>query len=113
MTSLKWQEKAAIKQRSCLEKIPKEWILSSAVTSTLHTPLAEHANHVIEMNIPQKSGILSKKELDITENYTVERLLQALKDRTLSALEVTIAFSKRAAIAQQLVCHPWRRIRSI
>ncbi|KAL1793520.1 hypothetical protein ACET3X_008502 [Alternaria dauci] len=57
----------------------------------------------MEMDIPRKSGILDEKELDITEKFTVEELLQQLRMGVLSSLEVTIAFSKRAAIAQQLL----------
>ncbi|KAI4704841.1 hypothetical protein J4E89_009426 [Alternaria sp. Ai002NY15] len=57
----------------------------------------------MKMGIARKSGLLNEKELEITEKYTVEELLKQLKDGTLSSLEVTIAFSKRAAMAQQLL----------
>lgn len=52
----------------------------------------------------RKLGILTAKELQITEQYTVSQLLEALKSGQLTALEVTVAYCKRAAIAQQLVC---------
>ncbi|EOA89243.1 uncharacterized protein SETTUDRAFT_127824 [Exserohilum turcica Et28A] len=66
-------------------------------------PLDKHPNRVNDLDIPRKSGILTAKELDITENYTVESLLAKLRNGELSALDVTVAFSKRAAIAQQLL----------
>jgi amidase len=103
MASSTWQEKAAAKQQSSLNKIPKEWRLPAAVTETLQKPLAEHSNRILELDIPRKSGIMSDKEIEITENFTVEELLNKLRDGVFSALEVTLAFSKRAALAQQLV----------
>ena len=66
-------------------------------------PLAEHPNCVNDMDIPRKSGIMTEKELDISEKYTVQELLLKLRSGELSSSEVTLAFSKRAAMAQQLV----------
>ncbi|KAH4896320.1 amidase [Parastagonospora nodorum] len=103
MASSTWQEKAAAKQQSSLNKIPKQWRLPAAVTETLQKPLAEHSNRILELDIPRKSGIMSDKEIEITENFTVEELLNKLRDGVFSALEVTLAFSKRAALAQQLL----------
>jgi amidase len=100
-----WETIVAAKQQSCRDKIPKEWLLPSSVWETLQMPLAEHANRINKMDIPRKSGILTERELDITENYTVEQLLLKLKSGELSSLEVTLAFSKRAAMAQQLVSY--------
>ncbi|KAI9872663.1 MAG: hypothetical protein M1823_008115, partial [Watsoniomyces obsoletus] len=45
---------------------------------------------------------MTERELSITQDYTVQGLLEALDTTKLSALEVTLAFSKRAAIAGQL-----------
>jgi amidase len=73
------------------------------VSDALQIPVAEHPNHVLQMELPRNSGLFSDRELAITENYTVEELLKRLRDDGLSSLEVTVAFSKRAAIAQQLV----------
>lgn len=110
MASSTWQEKAAAKQQSSFHKIPKEWRLPAAVTETLQKPLAEHSNRILELDIPRKSGIMSEKEIEITENFTVEELLNKLRDGVLSALEVTLAFSKRAALAQQLVRKPFETL---
>jgi amidase len=98
-----WESKVASKQQAGCEKIPKEWLLPASITKMLQVPLPEHPNRIIDMDIPRKSGIMSGKELEITEKYTVEELLEQLRNGRLSSLEVTLAFSKRAAIAQQLV----------
>lgn len=102
-TTTSWESVVAAKQQSCRDKLPKEWLLPSSILQTLQTPLEDNANRVNDMDIPRKSGILTEEELDITEKYTVAQLLSKLKSGELSALDVTLAFSKRAAIAQQLV----------
>ena len=68
---------------------------------SLQTPLQSHANNVMDM--PRKCGLLSEQELQITEDYEVTALIAALASGKLTSLAVTTAFSKRAAIAQQLV----------
>lgn len=103
MATTSWETKVVAKQQAARERIPKEWLLPASVTDALQFPLAEHATNTLE--IPRKSGILSEKELDITEKYTVTELLALLAKGDLSALEVTLAFSKRAALAQQIVRH--------
>lgn len=102
-TTATWETKVAAKQQAARDKIPKEWLLPSSVLQMLQTPLAEHPNRVIDMDIPRKSGVMTEKELDITEKYTLEQLLLKLRSGEVSSVEVTLAFSKRAAIAQQLV----------
>lgn len=103
MTSTSWDTKVVAKQQAAREKIPKEWLLPASVIDALQFPLSEHSTDTME--IPRKSGVMSDKELDITEKYTVPELLAHLVQGDLSALEVTLAFSKRAALAQQLVRH--------
>ncbi|KAH7312510.1 amidase signature domain-containing protein [Stachybotrys elegans] len=44
--------------------------------------------------------VLSPRELEITENYTITQLLAALRERKLSVEEVTRAYLRRAALAQ-------------
>lgn len=80
--------------------IPKEWILSSKYL--------ENVNENSDLNVldvPRKCGILSEKELDITENYDATALIERLAAKEVSSYEVVVAFCKRAAIAQQLVSH--------
>ncbi|PKX96391.1 putative general amidase [Aspergillus novofumigatus IBT 16806] len=98
-----WQRKVAQKQQECLQKIPAEWKIPESLLSSLRLPLAENKNDLIQGDAVRKSGILTERELQITEQYTVSGLLSALAEGRLTSLEVTLAFSKRAAVAQQLV----------
>ena len=52
------------------------------------------------LNVPQK--LLSRKEVEITEQYSVRSLLKAIASSKLSCAEVTQAFCHRATIAQHL-----------
>lgn len=101
-----WQEVAAKRSHDINSKIPDEWLLSGNVLKS-HKP----------MDLPRESGILSSRELDITELRAVD-ILAAIRERRISAVEVTRAFCKRAAIAHQVVSieHPGdgsRRPRSL
>jgi hypothetical protein len=53
--------------------------------------------------VPRESGILSEEEVKITEAYDAVALAEELRTGRLSAVDATRAFSKRAAVAQQLV----------
>jgi hypothetical protein len=44
--------------------------------------------------------VLTAREIEITENYSVTQLLDVLKERKISVEEVTRAFLRRAALAQ-------------
>ncbi|QMW44036.1 hypothetical protein G4B11_007406 [Aspergillus flavus] len=98
-----WQQRVEQKRQRCANKIPAEWRMPDEVIASLHTPLADHRNDLIRNDIIRKSGIMTKHELQITEDYTVRELLAALANGSLSSVEVTVAYCKRAAIAQQLV----------
>ena len=98
-----WQTKVSRKRQACRDKIPKEWLLPDSIRGVLQYPLEDHPNRLIEMNIAKRSGVMTERELSITEDYTVSALLEALASSKLSALDVTLAFSKRAAIAGQLL----------
>ncbi|KAF7555401.1 hypothetical protein G7Z17_g2253 [Cylindrodendrum hubeiense] len=97
-----WETRAAEKRDRCANAIPKEWLLPSSIFSSLQTPLENNKNDLISLDIPRRSGILTDTELQITESYNVSQLLHKLADGSLTAVEVVTAFSKRAAIAQQL-----------
>lgn len=90
-----WQELVARKRQECQQKIPSEWTLSAE--------LLKAPPHLLEYDVPRRSGILSKLELDLTENYTATQLLAKLASGQTSSLALTTALCKRAAIAQQLV----------
>lgn len=97
-----WATKVARKQKALRAKVPQAWILPESVTSLLKYPLESNLNRLIELDVPRRSGLLSDRELQITEKYTVPALLALLRSGELSAVEVTTAFSKRACIAGQL-----------
>lgn len=98
-----WQQRVERKRQACANKIPAEWCIPDAVMASLDAPLADHKNNLIQKNIIRESGIMTAHELHITEEYTVPELLAALASGSLSSVEVTTAYCKRAAIAQQLV----------
>ena len=91
-----WQELVARKRLECQEKIPRKWILSEEILKSV-------PKHLLEYDLPRRSGLMSDLELDVTENYTATELLVKLASGQVSSLVVTTAFSKRAAIAQQVV----------
>ncbi|KAI0168579.1 amidase signature domain-containing protein [Pestalotiopsis sp. NC0098] len=97
-----WQAKAAARRAKRDSGIPPEWKLPATIWDSLELPLETNKNNLIDLEIVKKSGLLTDKELGITEKFNVGALLSLLATGKLSALEVTIAFSKRAAIAQQL-----------
>jgi amidase len=94
--SSSWQEIAAGKRKAAYDLIPEAWRLPSSMI-----PKSEDAVSVME--IPRKCGLLSEAELDITEKYDAVALVEKLASKQVSATNVIAAFSKRAAIAQQLV----------
>lgn len=97
MTFKTWQEKAEIKRNQVAAAIPQEWRLPE----NLIQRMTEHDPTNI-LGIPGRCGILNKQELNITENYDATALLENLASGQFTAVEVTTAFSKRSAIAQQL-----------
>lgn len=90
-----WETIATNAQQSVLDAIPAKWRLS-----------AEHKDPSIEdkTSIPRKCGLLTPTQLAITESSATE-LVEKLRTRTLSSVEVVEAYCARAAIAHQLV---WR-----
>ncbi|KAJ5754645.1 Amidase [Penicillium manginii] len=102
-TNIPWQERVVKKQQENFEKIPSTWRIPNAFWDNFQTPLAEHKVDLVQEQAIRKSGILTDRELEITENYTVSSLLSALASGQLTSAEVTLAYCKRAAVAQQLV----------
>lgn len=49
-------------------------------------------------------SVLTARELEITEKYSVTELLKILKEKKITVEEVTRAFLRRAALAQAAVC---------
>ena len=84
-----WEHIAADKRGRIDRSIPSEWRISLSP-------------HTSVFDIPAKSGVLSPQELQITES-TATDLLARLGKGELKAVDVTLAFCKRAALAHQLV----------
>lgn len=87
-----WQDLIADKRRRQQESIPKEWVIQ--------VPPADVLNVIC---VPRECGLLTQRELEITELDNVSVLLKKLSSSEWTAVEVTTAFAKRAVIAHQLV----------
>ena len=85
-----WQDRAADKRARLDKTIPAEWRIQSFPTEDSVFDYAE------------KSGILTPKELEITKSSASD-LVPKLAKGELKSVDVTLAFCKRAALAQQLV----------
>ncbi|GAB1210244.1 hypothetical protein APSETT445_009035 [Aspergillus pseudonomiae] len=96
-TENNWEAKVAEKRKQLELQIPQDWRLNATFLSKLPSN-----GHLLEVDIPRHSGLLTEEELDITEEYTATQLLQKLAWGEVTSLAVTTAFCKRAAIAQQL-----------
>lgn len=97
-----YQTLTAEKQLQRSNKIPKHWLVPLNIL--------QHAVNLLE--VPETCGLLSEIECEITSKYDAIALLARLKSGTWSAEQVTVAFCKRAAIAQQLVSHHVRLVES-
>lgn len=87
---------AAEKQLQRSNKIPRAWLIPSSKLDGISNFL----------EAPVTCGILTELEVEITSKYDATALLEKLKGGIWSAEQVTVAFCKRAAIAQQLVSQP-------
>ncbi|KAI0778153.1 general amidase [Trametes elegans] len=88
----KWQEHVQHKRELQKAAIPKEWVI---------TPVPKEQANVLD--VPKSCGMLTERELEITEATDITMLLNKLASAEWSAVEVTTAFSKRAVIAHQVV----------
>jgi amidase len=86
-----WQEIAEKKKQEQTNLIPKQWLISV------------DPERLDVLSVPQECGLLSKRELEITELNDLVVLLEKLASGEWSSVEVTTAFYKRAIIAHQLV----------
>lgn len=97
-----WQALIDQKLIDRASRIPPEWKLSSGLTDLVRPDTSTSA-----FDLLQRTALLSPRELEITETYSAESLVELLATRQITSLEVTTAFCKRAAIAQQLVRSPF------
>lgn len=87
---------AAAKQAARDARIPAQWRLA---------PEQIPGPEVVDVTgFPAKCGLLSPREVEITETEAVDLLekLHSASEDAWTAVDVTTAFCKRAAIAQQL-----------
>lgn len=89
-----WNRIAERAQSKALDAIPTPWRLPA---ETL--PSQPNARVI---DIPRTCGLLSGRQLEITE-LTATELLARIAEGQLSSVEATEAFCIRAAIAHQLV----------
>ncbi|KAJ5753222.1 hypothetical protein N7520_010139 [Penicillium odoratum] len=84
-------------------KLPAQFIPEGMLTPAESiTEGPKQYTRVNVMEIPRTCGLLSSKELEITEKYDVRALVSAMTEGKIKAEEVVLAFCKRAAISHQL-----------
>lgn len=86
-----WKAKAAEKRRQQAASIPEEWRLKEIPS-----------DFVSALDFIRSSNLLTSEELRITEITDGRVLQRMLTSAEVTCVEVITAFSKRAAIAQQL-----------
>ncbi|BEI86477.1 hypothetical protein CcaverHIS002_0607640 [Cutaneotrichosporon cavernicola] len=84
-----WEDISKAKIATREAKIPAAWRISAP------------AKNLNVMDVPRSCGILTARELEITETPAVD-LVDAMVGRKYTSEEVTTAFCKRAAIAHQV-----------
>jgi amidase len=95
MTSeAQWEKVAAGKRAALAESIPTEY----RIPEDKIPPKSQ----LDVTTWPKESGWFTKKELEITGS-TASDILKNIASKAWSAEDVTVAFCKRAAAAQQLV----------
>ncbi|KAK8069996.1 amidase signature domain-containing protein [Apiospora phragmitis] len=98
-----WEVVAKEHAAEQLNNIPAAWRLPKDTLGWLSGVGTADEGRLIRLQAARQSGLLSDRELDITEKHTARDLLPKLAARQLTSVEVTVAFCKRAALAQQLV----------
>lgn len=93
-----WKSLVAKKREEVAKGLPEKWRLSPDVLATVSA-----SADISVMDVPAKCGLLTAKELDITEKYAAVDLIAKMAAKELSSSEVTLAFCKRAAVAHQVV----------
>lgn len=88
-----WKQTILAKRNTQLNSIPSSWRLSEEVLN--HTPVSS-------IQIIQSSGILTPDEIAWTETTDIRDLVSLITSRRVSSEQLTTAFCKRAAIAQQV-----------
>jgi amidase len=95
-----WESLVARKRAEVAKELPQEWRLPAEILDTISA-----SADISVLDVPRESGILTAKEIDITEKHDAVALVEKMASKALTASEVTLAFCKRAAIAHQVVSH--------
>ncbi|KAF4984102.1 hypothetical protein FZEAL_641 [Fusarium zealandicum] len=97
-----WESIAALHRTKQLDSTPSTWLLKEAQLQELRNAGTPSEGRLIESKAVQRSGLLSDRELLITEDFKATELLAKISCQELSSEEVVVAFCKRASLAQQL-----------
>ncbi|KAI1078607.1 amidase [Whalleya microplaca] len=97
-----WQHITSTHREKQQNNIPKEWKLAEGTLKELRGHGTPDEGRLIKLQAALKAGLLTDKEIAITEKYSAGELLARIARGELTSSETTIAFCKRAAIAQQL-----------
>lgn len=90
-----WKEISNRKKAEQASRVPTQWIFNSQTTSSIK-------------DVPRSCGILSKEELDITENYDATSLAESIAARKLKCVDVTLAFCKvRPSLPRKITSLLW------
>lgn len=92
MTPPDWKTRCIERKQKQKAEIPRDWFIE--------LPPPEKRN---VLDVPKSCGLLTDRELLITETVDIDYLLRKLASSEWSSVEVTTAFYKRAIVAQQLV----------
>ncbi|OAP54831.1 hypothetical protein AYL99_11279 [Fonsecaea erecta] len=92
-----WKDLVAKKRAEGAKAVPQEWRLAPNILESVSADA-----DISVLDVPAECGILTPKELEITEKYDAVDLTAKMAAKELSAVEVTQAFCKRAAIAHQV-----------
>ncbi|EEU35864.1 uncharacterized protein NECHADRAFT_34959 [Fusarium vanettenii 77-13-4] len=97
MTSTDWKALIDAKRAHLYAQIRLEWRLPDEITNQVH-----HTSDANAFDLLDSANFLSNKEREITEKYDASTLIEMMATGVISSVEVTTAFCKRAAAAQQL-----------
>ncbi|KAJ3475217.1 hypothetical protein NLG97_g9536 [Lecanicillium saksenae] len=93
--SEEYEQKRAANLQRLADSIPVELRLPQQVVDAAPKNVTK---------IPRECGLLTERELEITENYDAVALAEAIASKVYTSVEIATAFCKRAIIAHQLTC---------
>ncbi|EFQ27304.1 amidase [Colletotrichum graminicola] len=97
-----WEAIASRHRDKQQQAIPQDWIIPHSKLKELNGTGTANEGRLVSLEAARKSALLTEKELKITESNNARKLLERIHTGELSSEEVTVAFCKRAALAQQL-----------